>query len=75
VNRKTRDSTHSAGESRDDAANADADIPWQAKPAPKGEGPDVPDPVAEKMKQGEGPDLDDKGEGDGLGPPDGHGDD
>lgn len=72
MNRKNR--ANMAGDSRDDDANADADMPSQAKERPPGEGVvQIPD-AAEKEPQGEGPVLEED-EGDGLGPPNGHGDD
>lgn len=68
-------SIHSMGDSRDDAANADADMPMphgDAEFPEKGERQsDIPG-EAEHLSQGEGPELDD--EGDGLGQPSGHGD-
>jgi hypothetical protein len=68
-------SIHSMGDTRDDAGNADADMPIHnedAESPSKGEREsDIPD-ESEHLPQGEGPDIDD--EGDGLGPPSGHGD-
>ena len=69
---RDRPAVQSLGDPRDDAADADADMPMPAKALPKGEmQSDLPDPFPEELRQGEGPDLSDKDQGAGLGPPSG----
>ena len=75
MNRKTRGgaATHRMGETRGDAGNADADLPFPERPPAQGEEEsDLPDPSPEERKSGEGPALDED-DGEGLGPPSGHG--
>lgn len=72
MNRKIRAAAHSMGETRDDAGNADADLPVKQEEPTQGKSDvDLPG-AAERRPQGEGPRIDDDDEG--LGPPSGHGD-